>query len=330
MPETISYTQPHDPDMLNRLAERLDPSRWMLTASPADAETSIVINGYLSAEELACAPNLRALIIPFAGVPPRTRDLMLDFPQISVHNLHHNAPETAELAMALLLACSKRLIPMDRALRKGDWSPRYDSTQAIRLDGRTAVIVGFGEVGHRIGLACLGLGMRVIGHRSRLSPSQDGVEMRGPTDLKTSLREADVLVLALPHTSQTSGMIGPAELALLKPGAILINIARAGLVDEEALYFALKEGRLRAAGLDVWYRYPESDAAKGYMGYAAISDSARSTPPSTFPFHELDNVVMSPHRGGTSADVEAARVKALADLLNAPEIGNRVDLSRGY
>lgn len=330
MPETISYTQPHDPEMLALLATRLDPARWELKTTAPDAETAVVINGYLSPEDLAAAPYLRALIIPFAGVPPRTAELMRAFPHISVHNLHHNAPETAELAMALLLACAKHVVPMDRALRVGDWGPRYDASLAIRLEGRTAVIVGYGAVGERIGRACAGLGMRVIGHRSHAGENENGAEIRGPSELHKSLQEADILVLAVPHTSQTSGMIGPVELAMMKPDAILINIARAGLVDEEALYLALKNGKLRAAGLDVWYRYPESDAAKGYMGYVAISDSARSTPPSTYPFHELDNVVMSPHRGGTSADVEAARVEALVALLNAPEIGNRVDLVRGY
>lgn len=156
------------------------------------------------------------------------------------------------------------------------------------------------------------------------------VELRGPPDLKRSLAEADAIILALPQTAESAGLIGPKEFAATKPGAILVNIARASLVDETALYEALKSGNLRGAGLDVWYRYPESDATKGYMGYIDVPTSARHTFPATLPFHELENVVMSPHRGGTSADVEEARVVALAEMLNADPMPNRVDLGRGY
>ena len=116
----------------------------------------------------------------------------------------------------------------------------------------------------------------------------------------------------------------------MKGGAILVNVARASLVEEQSLFDALQSGKLRAAGLDVWYRYPENDATKGYMGYINISDSARNTPPANLPFHELPNVVMSPHRGGTSADVEAARVRALAEMLGKVPMPNRVDLTLGY
>jgi phosphoglycerate dehydrogenase-like enzyme len=117
-------------------------------------------------------------------------------------------------------------------------------------------------------------------------------------------------------------MVGEAELALLPPGAVLVNVGRGAIVREEALYHALREGRLAAAGLDVWYRYPTSEA------------EAVDAAPSAFPFHELDNVVMSPHRAGHVAEDDDLRMKALAELLNAAARGepmpNRVDLEAGY
>lgn len=329
MPRFVCYAQPHDPEMLQLLIERLGQTDWAVQTEGPDARTDVLVTGYPSIEELAAAPNLRALVIPFAGLPPKTKDLLRDFPSISVHNLHHNAPETAETAMALLLACAKMVVPMDRALRSGDWTPRYDASLSIRLEGRTVVVVGYGAIGRRIGRACQALGMRVIGHRSKTVADQE-VEIRGPDRFAESLAEADVLVLAVPHTAATTGMIGSEQISQMKLDAILINVARAGLVDEQALYEALRDRRLRAAGLDVWYRYPESDASKGYMGYVAVTDTARTTAPSSFPFHELDSVVMSPHRGGTSADVERARVEALAELLTSEPMPNCVDLDRGY
>ena len=119
-------------------------------------------------------------------------------------------------------------------------------------------------------------------------------------------------------------MIGAAELALLPPGAVLVNVGRGPVVDEGALYQALKEGTLGAAGIDVWYTYPDDD------------DAAGVTPPSAYPFGELDNVVLSPHRGGLAEepDQRRERLAALAEIINAlargEEAPNRVDLTRGY
>lgn len=329
MREVVCYAQPHSEDMLRGLIEALDPNRWKVTIGEPEPDTTVLITGYASEENLATCPNLRALIIPFAGVPPRTRELMAKHPHIAVHNLHHNAPETAETAIALLLAVAKNVVPMDQSLRRNDWSPRYDPEQSIRLEGKTALVLGYGEIGRRIARSCFALGMRVIAIRRQVRDEEE-VEIRAMNQLAASLAEADAIMLALPSTPETANLLGPDQFRAMKPGAILVNIARAGLVDERSLFDALKSGHLRGAGLDVWYRYPESDATKGYMGYIDVSDSARNTPPANLPFHELPNVVMSPHRGGTSADVEAARVKALAEMLESDPMPNRVDLGLGY
>ena len=117
-------------------------------------------------------------------------------------------------------------------------------------------------------------------------------------------------------------MIGEHELALMPPGGILVNVGRGPVVDPGALYSALRSGQLGAAGLDVWYNYPKSPEERA------------STPPAEFPFHELDNVVMSPHRGGGSDQTEELRMTHLAAHLNAAARGepipNKVDLDAGY
>lgn len=319
------YRNPHNAAMLDTLRE-LAPE-WRIEEGNPDEETDVLISGRVTQEEVVGAPNLRAIIIPFAGVPIPVRDVIREFPNVAVHNLHHNAPETAEVAMALLLTCAKSVVPIDQAMRRGDWTPGYDDRHSIRLAGKTAVVLGFGAIGQRIARACRGLGMKVIAHRRNPSHAEvpaDGVEVRGPADLDRSLIEADVLILAMPQTDETTGLIASSELAMMKDGAILVNIARGKLVDEDALYEALASGKLRAAGLDVWYRYPEGGSDSN------MPESASNTFPSTRPFHELPNVVMSPHRGGASIDVELARVQALAELLNTDPMPNRVDLARGY
>ena len=266
-------------------------------------------------------------MIPWSGVPKRTRALMSEFPEVAVHNLHHNAPQVAEMAVALLLAAAKWVLPMDASLRRSDWSPRYEESPIVMLGGRNALVLGYGAIGHLVARLLRGLGMTVDGvRRGEAGPGDaDGPDHVYPAEeLDALLPRADALMVCLPLTDETAGVIGERELALMPERAILVNVGRGPVVDEGALYRALRDGTLHAAGLDVWYNYPTDEEGR------------TDTRPSEHPFHELDNVVMSPHRGGAphSRETEAMRMRALAELLNAAargeELPNRVDLERGY
>jgi phosphoglycerate dehydrogenase-like enzyme len=289
------------------------------------AGTAILISGRPTREQLAAAPGLRALIIPWAGLPAETRDLMRDFPAVSVHNLHHNAAPVAELALMLLLAAAKFALRYDHALRSHDWRIRYErQTPTVLLEGKTALILGYGAIGRRVAAACRALGMATLATRRNLAaPELDGETEVYPADsLRDLLPRADAVIICLPHTPETDGLLGAAELALLPPGAVLVNIGRGRIVDEKALYEGLRDGSPHAAGLDVWYSYPPDEAARA------------AWPPSAYPFHELDNVIMSPHRGGASDATPRLRMTALAEMLNAAaagrEMGNGVDVAAGY
>jgi phosphoglycerate dehydrogenase-like enzyme len=289
---------------------------------PVPAEYHVLVAGRPQREHLTASPNLHALIIPWAGLPEATRDLMCDFPHITVHNLHHNAVPVAEMAVTLMLAAAKLVVPLDQALRAHDWTPRYHHPDpTILLEGKTALILGYGAIGQRVAHLCQALGMQVMAirrHVSALSPD----EIYPPDALHSLLPKANVLIICLPQTPETTGLIGERELALLPQGAVLVNVGRGPIVDEAALYHALREGTLHSAGLDVWYNYPTDEASRPH------------TSPSAYPFHELDNVVMSPHRGGGSDETGRLRMRRLAGLLNAAARGdemlNRVDLQAGY
>lgn len=287
-------------------------------------EIDILVGGFPQRRHIEVCPKLHALVVPFAGVPVETRTLLADFPQVTLHNLHYNVVPTAEMAVALLLAASKVIVPLDRELRRNDWTNRYSVTSATTLDGKTALILGYGQIGQRIAPACRGLGMQVIGVK-RTQPAlalADGVEVHAISDLHALLERTDALIVVLPETAETTGIIGASELAMLRPGAIVVNVGRGSTIDEAALYAALRDGVIRAAGIDVWYQYPATPAER------------TNTPPSRFPFHELDNVVMSPHRAGWLSEAEHDRMAGLASLLNAAAEGrsipNRVDKERGY
>ena len=312
------------PELLASLRPLLN-ERVILTSGDdiSDPEhTEILITGLPEKKSLDGCANLRALIIPWAGLPKATAELMRGYPQIAIHNIHHNATPTAEHAVGLMLAAAKRIAFCDRHLRRGDWSPRYLRERGALLAGKTALVLGFGAIGRRVARACCGLGLEVRAiRRSPGGNDHDGVVLHGPGDLEMLLPQANVLFVTLPLTAETEGLIGARQLRLLPDGAVLVNVARGAIVDEQALYNELATGRI-AAGLDVWYRYPKTEPER------------EALPPSSLPFAELDNVVMTPHLGGSSHKTEQLRAEALAGLLNAAAEGrpmpNRVDLEEGY
>ncbi len=270
------------------------------------------------------SPNLEALFIPFAGVPPETRALIRSYPDLRVHNLHHNARTTAELALALLLAASKNLLFYDKALRRADWTPRYEGNPGFHLQGCRVCVLGFGSIGREIGVLCQALGMKVEGIRFTAIPGEvwNDIPISSPGELHSVLENSQILILSVPLTEKTVGLIGEDELKLLQQPSVLVNIARGPVVDEAALYHALLDGKLFAAGLDVWYQYPSTKQGQ------------TSTWPSRYPFQELPNVVLSPHRGGAADSMEYLRAGDLARLLLAASRGealwNQVDLQKGY
>jgi phosphoglycerate dehydrogenase-like enzyme len=290
-----------------------------------DNAFEVLVAGRPTIHDLQASPRLHTLVIPFAGVPPETRDLILEhMPELQVFNLHHNAQATAEMALALLFAVAKQLIPADRSLRRNDWRIRYQPSKNIILSDRRVLILGYGAVGREIARLSIGLGMSVQAVRRRVGPEQqvDGVNLNSLDALDRLLPEAQVLFLSLPLTEQSMGLIDARRISLLPRDCILINVARGAIVDQEALYNALSDEKIAGAGIDVWYTYPPNEASR------------QDTPPSNFPFSELHNVVMSPHRGGGSLENENIRMTHLArvlnDLVNGREPPGRVDMVKGY
>jgi len=322
----VHLLHPPPDEALAVLREALDGRVELSVGSDVPNETTILVAGRPTSEQLAASGGLHALVIPYAGVPDTTRSLLLaDRPDLDVYNLHHNAMAAAELAIALLLAAAKTLIPVDRRFRNHDWRSRYDGAPTLLLEGKRALILGLGAIGTRLATLCHAFGMDVTAIRARPErPHPHFVDVHSPDALHALLPTADVLLICLPLTTDSTGLIGEREIGLLPRSAILVNVARGPIVDEEALYCALAEKRIAAAGIDVWYSYPKDEPSRA------------NTPPSVHPFHELDNVVMSPHRGGAFRleELEAKRMTDLAATLNAiargESVPHRVDLEAGY
>jgi lactate dehydrogenase-like 2-hydroxyacid dehydrogenase len=164
---------------------------------------------------------------------------------------------TADHAWALLLAAARRVGESERWLRAGQWQRwTFEMFMGADLHGATLGVLGMGRIGRAIARRAHGFGMRVLYHNRQRLPAQDegGAQWVSKEEL---LRGADHLVVVVPGSLDTQHLIGAAELALMKPTAVLVNIARGGVVDDDALAAALRGGRLAAAGLDVYEDEPK-------------------------------------------------------------------------
>lgn len=281
---------------------------------------TVLVAGNPNPEMLAGA-KLERVVVPYAGVAARLREAALQHGGVTVHNSHYNGYMVAQHAVALLLACANRVVADDRLLRAGDWGSDTDSRSlGQNLQGKLALLLGFGSIGQALLAPLQALGMDVRAYR-RNPTANSHPPSYGPEQLPRALSEADVIIVSLPATPSTVGLLGATELALLKESSILVNVGRGAIIEEEALYRVLENRSIYAAGIDVWYQYPKGEAER------------RDTLPSKFPFQELDNVVMTPH---SANDVTAWQLAAARDVmgtlaaLTRGEPRNVVDLESGY
>jgi phosphoglycerate dehydrogenase-like enzyme len=174
-------------------------------------------------------------------------------PQVHVANVRGmHLPEMRDHVLALLLAFERELPRALDQQRVRQWRP----FAAGSLHGKRLCVLGLGEVGRAIAVACAGLGMRVTGTRYEARPTPHVDDVREPDGFRSLLPEADYVVVALPLTARTRGLLDSTALALLRPSAVLIHLSRGGIVDEEALVRALRSGALRGAALDVFCEEP--------------------------------------------------------------------------
>lgn len=300
----------------------------MLTADTESADFETLISGRLSEKLLRQSPNLKRVILPWAGIPKAFRELLGqdEFAHITLHNSHYNAPVVAEFALTLLLSAMKCVPTVDRKLRQGDWRLRYAPSRAFSFRNKTVLILGYGAIGRKTATLLHALNFTVLAIRNSIREpvKENGITIYPSKSLHEILPKTDALILALPLTDATQEIVGSAEIAALPNSAIIVNVRRGQLIEEEALFNALKNGDLHAAALDVWYQYPKEKPTRA------------TTHPSQFPFYELDNVVMTPHVSSALADEEDLylRMDDLANTLNVTvrggEMPNLVNLEKGY
>jgi len=273
-------------------------------------------------EMAAAARRLRLVQVPGAGLDRIDRAALP--PDAWLANAYGHEVGIAEYAIGAMLVLTREFARVDASLRRGVWESQWapgapPPAPWPELAGKTLGILGYGRIGRCVAerARAFGMSIRAI-RRDRAGADAAGLEfLGGPGDLLHVVRRADYLLVALSLSEATRGLVGGSVLAAMKPTAILINVARAEIVDGDALYRALAGRAIGGAALDVWYRYP-SDGAP--------------TRPAPQPFHELPNVLMTPHVAGWTEGMLAARAALIAGNLERLARGeppvNRIDPAR--
>ena len=275
------------PDFEVRTCDGSDRAALLGAIVDADA---ILVRSATTVDEEALLVAKRLKVVARAGVGLDNVDVKAATQHgvMVVNAPTSNITSAAELAVALMLAAARHVGPAHAALTRGEWKrSRYTG---IELFEKTVGIVGLGRIGVLVAQRLAAFGMEVIAYDPYVQAgraAQMGVRMVG---LRELMQESDFVSVHLPKTAETVGLIGADEFAVARPGLVLVNAARGGIVDEKALYDALKTGQIAAAGIDVFAKEPCTDS----------------------PLFELENVVATPHLGASTAEAQEKAGLAVA------------------
>jgi D-3-phosphoglycerate dehydrogenase len=267
------------PDFEIRHCDGADRGQLLAALPEADA---VLIRSATQMDPEAIAAGAKLKVIARAGVGLDNVDVKAATQAgvMVVNAPTSNIVSAAELAVALLLAAARNIVPANLALKNGEW--KRSKYNGVELSEKTVGIVGLGRIGVLVAQRLSAFGVKLIAYDPYVQPAraaQIGVRL---VPLEELMRESDFITVHLPKTPETAGLIGEEQLKLAKPTMYLVNAARGGIVDEDALYRAISEGRVAGAGLDVYAKEPCTDS----------------------PLFALESVVATPHLGASTDEAQ--------------------------
>ena len=269
-----------------------------------DADIFIIANSPLTADVINAAPNLKLISVGFTGVDHVDMELCAEKGITVCNSQGYATDSTAELAIGLMLACLRNIVPYDDVVRDGGTLAGYTHNT---LKGKTVGIIGTGAIGTRVAAITKAFGCKIIGYSRSQRPEalSLGLEYK---DIDRVFAESDIVTLHAPLTAETKGLASKQRIDSMKETAILINCSRGPLVDSQALADALNEGRIAKAGIDVFETEPPIAG--------------------DHPLLNAKNVILTPHVGYYSEESLAARADIVCENISAWLAGKPVNVMK--
>lgn len=252
-------------------------------------DADVLLGNLVSKDILDKALKLKLIQVPWTGIDFLDFDLLKKY-NFKVCNSHSNALVVAEHAIALMFDIAKKISFHDKMLRNGIWNRLYDKTGVSpfskKIFNSNIAIVGYGAIGRKIRELLSGFQSKFhIVDTNNISLKEKDVNYHHPANISEVLRSSEIVFISVPLTDKTKGMVSANFFNDMNDNAILINISRGEVINEEDLYNALESKIINGAAIDTWFNYPNAQ-------------SKNVLPSKEFPFHKLNNLVMSPHRAG--------------------------------
>ncbi|MFX1378996.1 MAG: NAD(P)-dependent oxidoreductase [Promethearchaeota archaeon] len=238
-------------------------------------------------------------------------------------NSHTHSKIIAEYAFALLISIAKQINTNDQLLREGNWD--YTKYPSITLFRKTILFLAYGNIAQTLKEMCKPFQMNYIAVKRTKQCNDPSIKIFPPEERLTAIKQADIVINTLPLTKKTINFVDKTEFEVMKPNVIIVNVGRGMTINEQELYNALNDKKIRGAALDVWYNYPDIRGGEKQEPFPCY--------PSKFPFHTLKNVIMTAHRAWQS-DALMTDLKPFLENVNRfirgekPE--NIVNLDEGY
>ncbi len=279
------------------------------------AEAAVLVTVDFDARKLPDTPKLELIHLPASGLE------LIEFSTVPkgcrVCNAYEHDIGISEYVMSAMLHFTVGLSGRSERFKRGDWQDTPQLFGAFRpeLAGKTLGCIGYGTIGRAVAARAKAFGMRVMAVTRTPRAFDPEPDWLGGLGLTEALVEAsDFVLVACPLNAETRGLLGKRYLSAMKPHAVLINVARGLIVDEDVLFDALKSEKIGGAVLDTWYHYPTADD--------------QNVKPSRHPFEQFDNVIMTPHCSGWTEGLIGRRFAVIADnierLKNGRDLVNQV------
>ena len=275
------------------------------------ADIDVLVTMVLTDRMGRACTHLKLVQVPGAGLDRIDRSAIPQGARLA--NVYGHENGIAEYVTGAMIALTRDFARLDLALRKGDWQSQWAIGVAPppvwpELAGKTIGILGYGRIGQAVARRARAFDMKICAVRQdvRRSVEDDLAFLGGPEATDEIIGQSDYVLIAMPATDATIGLMDRRRLGLMKSTAFLINVARAEIVDEDALYDALAKRSIAGAVLDVWYHYPRETGP---------------TRPATRPFHELPSVLMTPHVSGWTDGMIDARARLIVENIRRVALG---------